>query len=329
MRALVTGGTGCVGANLVAALTARGITARVLRRESASLAALAGLTYETVVGDLFAGQEALAAAMAGCDWVFHVAAATQYWRLKRTDWLYRVNVAGTRNMLAAALRAGIKRFIFTSSVGALGLSEPGKLLDETSQFNLKARQFPYGHSKHLAEIEVRRAIDAGLAAVIVNPTIIIGPRDVNKLGGSLIFEALKGRLRFSPPGGANFVAVEDVVAGHLAAAERGEVGERYILAGQNLYYHAAASIVCTVVGRPPPSIVIPERMLPFIAAGTTAARAILGNRVPVNATQVRLSTETIFVDGRKAIQQLSLPQTPFKTAIEQAYHWYKQNSYLL
>jgi dihydroflavonol-4-reductase len=171
-------------------------------------------------------------------------------------------------------------------------------------------------------------VDAGLAAVIVNPAVIIGPRDVNQLGGSLILEAAKGHLRFSPPGGVNFVAVDDVVAGHLAAAERGQTGERYILAGQNLYFQAAATIVCRVVGRPPPSIVVPEWILPFIAAGVTAARPILGNRLPVDATQLQLSTETIFVDSSRTVDALGLTQTPFKTAVEQAYQWYKQNGYL-
>ena len=327
MRALVTGGTGFVGANLVAALKARGITVRVLRRESASQAALTGLEYETAIGDVLADPEALVQAMADCDWVFHVAAVTDYWR-KKPDWIYRVNVEGTKNVLAAAQSAGVRRFVFTSSVAALGVPAPGKLLDESSRFNLTARQFPYGHSKHLAETEVRRAVEAGLAAVIVNPTGIIGPRDVNQISGSIILEAAKGHVWLTLPGGVNMVAVEDVVAGHIAAAERGRVGERYVLAGENLSYQTIAATVCQVVGRPPPAIVLPRWALPAAALAITAARFILGNRVPLDATQVRLSGASVYADGHKAIRELGVPQTPVKSAVQRAYAWYQENGYL-
>lgn len=327
MRALVTGGTGFVGANLVAALKARGIIARVLRRESASLAALTGLEYETAIGDVLAGPEALVQAMADCDWVFHLAAVTDYWR-KKPDWIYRVNVEGTKNVLAAAQSAGIRRFVFTSSVAALGVPANGKLLDESSSFNLTARQFPYGHSKHLAETEVRRAVEAGLAAVIVNPTGIIGPRDVNQISGSIILEATKGHVWLTLPGGLNMVAVEDVVAGHIAAAERGRVGERYLLAGENLSYQTIAATVCKVVGRPPPAIILPRRALPAATLAVKIARVILGNRVPLDANQVRMSGASVYADGHKAIRELGMPQTPFKSAVQRAYEWYQENGIL-
>ena len=158
-RALVTGGTGFVGANIVAALGERGIVARILRRESSPLNALDGLTYEDVLGDILDPQETLAAAMEGCDWVFHVAAVSDYWR-KRTEQLYKVNVEGTANILAAARLAGVRRFVFTSSLAALGLPFDGRMLTESSQFNLRPKRLPYAYSK----LDVHNRISAVIKA---------------------------------------------------------------------------------------------------------------------------------------------------------------------
>jgi dihydroflavonol-4-reductase len=326
MRALVTGGTGFVGANLVAGLTKQGITARILRRPSSSSLALAGLEYETAVGDILGNQAALVTAMRGCDWVFHVAGGVEYWR-QSADWVYRLNVQGTGNILCAARTVGLRRLVFTSSYAALGIPSRGGRLDESSQFNLSPRAFPYGHSKHLAELQVRRSIAVGLPAVIVNPTTIIGPRDLNQISGSIILELAKGRLFCIPPGGLNYVAVQDVVAGHIAAAMQGRIGERYILAGENLSYSQAFSTICDVIGRPPPRFKIPGWLLPVASLGVSVARSVLGNRVPLDSTQVRLSGLDLYADGRKAVQELGLPHTPFRLAVQQAFEWYQENGF--
>jgi dihydroflavonol-4-reductase len=327
MRALVIGGSGFVGASLVAGLTERGIKVRVFRRRSSSLEALAGLEYEPVVGDILDGPDALVEAMADCEWVFHTAAVTQYWR-RSQEGLYRVNVEGTRNVLTAALGAGVKRLVFTSSLGAMGLPANGNTLDESCHFNLKPEEFPYGHSKYLAEKEVYRATAQGLQAVIVNPSVIIGPRDVNRLGGSIILAAAKGRMLVTLPGGTNFVAIEDVVAGHIAAAERGRVAERYILAGENLSYRLVAVVVCETVGRRAPFVVLPSWSLPAAAAVVAVARAVLGDRVPIAPSQIRMSGAAIYANGEKALRELGLPQTPFRSAVEHAYDWYREHGYI-
>ncbi|MFW6062626.1 MAG: NAD-dependent epimerase/dehydratase family protein [Chloroflexota bacterium] len=327
MRALVTGGTGFVGANLVAALNERGIVARVLHRTTSSMTALEGLQYEAVVGDVLDEPQDLAAAVEGCDWVFHTAAVADYWR-QGADWLYRVNVEGTRHMLTAARLGGARRFVFTSSLAAMGLPQSGELLDESDEFNLRPEQFPYGHSKHLAEQEVRRAVEDGLEAVIVNPSVVLGPRDVNQISGSIILEAARGLIRFAPPGGVNFVAVQDVAAGHIAAAEKGQVGERYILAGENLLHTEALAVICRVVGREPPRLQIPRWLLPPAAAGVRVMRFFLGNRVPVDANQVRMMGARLFADNSKAVSELDLPQTPFETTVQCTFRWYNEHGYL-
>ena len=327
LRAFVTGGTGFLGANLVAALNELGLTARVLRRESSSLLALEGLTYETAVGDVLDPAEQLAEAMAEPDWVFHVAAVSDYWRQGK-ERIYRVNVDGTRNVLAAAKMAGVKRLVFTSSGTALGLPAGGEMLNEESQFNLKPDAWPYAHSKHLAEVEVRRACDDGLNCVIVLPTITIGPRDLNLGGGSIITEAARGLARVYPPGGSNFAAAVDVVGGHIAAAELGRSGERYILGGENLAYKQAVQVICEIVGRPPPKIGLPAWSLPPIALVAGGARAVFGNRIPFEPGQVRLSGHAVFFDSSKAVAELGLTTTPFRVAVKSAYDWYNSHGFL-
>ncbi len=328
MRAFVTGGTGFVGSNLVAALLDRGIEVRVLRRSTSPMAALDGLDCQTRVGDVLDGVDALAEAMADCDWVFHTAAVSDYWRHRTQTRLYRTNVEGTRDMAAAALRAGVKRFVYTSSIAALGVPERGHQLVETDEFNIRPRRFPYGHSKHLAEAELRDAVAAGLPAVIVNPSVVIGPRDVNRIASAMIVEAQQGRLRIAAPGGTNFVSVDDVVAGHLAAAERGRIGERYILGGENLPFREVFTIACELVGRRGPSIVLPRWTIPVAAAGVSVARAVVGPRLPIDARQMRLSSAEIYADATKSREELGVPFTAFRAALRAGYEWYRDNGYL-
>ncbi|MCO5205758.1 MAG: NAD-dependent epimerase/dehydratase family protein [Anaerolineae bacterium] len=327
MNVFVTGGTGFVGANLVAGLNERGIVPRVLHRETSSLRALGGLQFASAIGDVLDPVARLAAVMADCEWVFHVAAVADYWR-QGEAWLYKVNVDGTKRMLAAAQQAGVKRFVFTSSLAAMGVPERDDLLTESHGFNLPPHRFPYGHSKYLAELEVRSAVRQGLEAVIVNPAIVLGPRDVNEISGSIITEAARGNVNFILPGGSNFVAVADVVAGQLAAAERGRPGERYILGGENVPYDVVIPTICAIVGRKPPKLKLPGALMPFAAVGVDVARLVLGNRVPIDANQVRIARKFIYADTSKARQELDLPQTPFATMVEQAYAWYRENGFV-
>lgn len=327
MEILVTGGTGFLGANLTAALNARGLVPRLLHRATSSLKALEGLRYHSVLGDILDEPAALQAAMAGCTWVFHAAAVADYWR-QGAERVYHVNVEGTRRVLAAARQAGVARLVFTSSLAAMGTPAPGAWLTEASRFNLPPAAFPYGHSKHLAEQDVLAANQAGLETVIVNPSVILGPRDVNQISGAMITEAARGQLRFLLPGGVNFVAVEDVAAGHLAAAERGQPAQRYILGGENLAYQEAIPIICRVVGRPAPRWMIPAWAIPPAAYAVAGLRHLLGQRVPLDANQVRLAREFIYADSAKAREQLGLPRTPFETMVQRTYRWYQEHGYV-
>ena len=329
MKALVTGSTGFVGANLCRALVERGWSVRALHRASSRLEALAGVEVEHVIGDVVE-PETLPAALRGCDVVFHVAAVADYWR-QNTDKIYRVNVEGTRAVCQAALEAKVKRLVFTSSVASLGISRPGELVDESHEFNLPPQRFPYGHSKLLAEDVVRDAkrVVHGLEAVIVNPSVILGPGDLNLISGSIVVEYARRRVPpVYPPGGVNYIDVADVCAGHIAAAERGKTGERYILAAHNLTHKKAAQIVCQVVGAPMPRLPLPRALIGPLAATVDLAAKIARRPLPLNGDQLRLSAEFIYFDSSKAVRELGLPQTPFRETVERTYQWYQAHSYL-
>jgi len=326
MRVLITGATGFVGANLVEAVIQRGWQARALRRATSSLKALEGLEYESAIGDVV-DPESLVPAMRGVDVVFHVAAVADYWRAGK-DLMYRANVDGTRNVLEAARHGGVRRVVATSSVAALGLPPFGKTLDETARFNLKAEQFPYGHTKALAEDVVREFVACGLDAVIVNPAVIIGPRDVNLISGSLIVEAQRIGVPFYPPGGVCVVDVADVCAGLIAAAERGRTGERYILGGENLWHRDMLNVICDVVGRPRPKVALARGFTLALAGLVDVSRNGLRLKLPMNGGQVRFSAETLWFDSAKARHELGLVTRPFVESVRRTHEWYKANGYV-
>jgi dihydroflavonol-4-reductase len=328
MKAIVTGSTGFVGANLCAALVAHGWSVRALHRASSRLIALESIPVEHATGDVNEPRS-LAAAIRGCDVVFHVAAVADYWR-QSAEKLYCVNVEGTRAVCQAALDAKVSRLVFTSSVASLGIPKPGQLADESHEFNLPPERFRYGHSKLLAEGVVREFESRGLDAVIVNPSIILGPGDLNEISGSIVTEVARRRSTslVYPPGGINYIDVRDVCAGHIAAAERGRTGERYILAAHNLAHYEAMKIVAKVLGTPAPRIGIPRALVSPLAALLDLAGKLSPRPLPMNGDQMRLSAEFIYFDASKAIRELGLPQTPFRQTVEQTYQWYKTHGHL-
>jgi dihydroflavonol-4-reductase len=325
-RALVTGATGCVGANVVAALLARGYDVRAMRRSTSSLDALDDLNPELVIGDIL-DSPSLVAACQSCTLVFHVAAVSDYWRTSAQR-IYRVNVEGTRNVLAAALEAGVERLVYTSSIGALGVPPQGHLLDESAAFNLPPHRFSYGHSKYLAEQAVREAIAHGLDAVIVNPTGVIGARDINFIGGSMLREVRRGLSWFAPPGGLNWVDAETVGLGHVLAAERGRTGERYILGGDNVSHRTAIATVAEVVDGRRPLITLPRPVMGIVAVLTDGFNALWPGTPLFSGEQARLSGAEIYCDCSKAQQELGLPHIPFRVAVERAYAWYREQGTL-
>jgi dihydroflavonol-4-reductase len=323
LKALVTGGTGFVGSHVVRALHEAGHAARVLHRPTSRLDALAGLPYESAIGDILHG-DALAAACQGCDWVFHVAAVADYWRAD-TKQLFAANVEGTRRVMEAARAAGVRRVVFTSSAAAVGLREDGQPADESVPFNLPPERFPYGYSKWQAEAIVRQA---GLDSVIVNPVIVMGPGDLNMISGSFIKEVKRfGWLTTVTPGGVSVTDVRDVARWHLAAAERGRTGERYLLGTANYSIRAWLDMVAEVVGAPRPRVHIPGAVLPALAALIDAARSI-GISTPVDSNQARLGARNVHFDFTKAWTELGRPQVDMRQSLRDTVAWYVAHGYI-
>lgn len=327
VRALVTGATGCVGANIVEALLARGYEVRALRRESSALDALTGLTPEMVMGDVL-DSDSLRAAMTGCQLVFHAAAISQYWRNK-PDLIYTVNVIGTRNVLEAARSRGVDRVVFTSSVAALGVpTRSNQLITEEAWYNWPPGRFHYGHSKLLAEGEVGRAVARGLDVVSVNPTTVIGRRDVNHVGGEILRVVKKGWFLLAPPGGMGVVSAQATGIGHVLAAERGRTGERYILSGENISHRRMMEIVASVVGGTPPLATIPRTLMRGAVALAWQGLKFAGVDAPSFLAQMDLSTRDMYFDGSKATRELGMPYVDAATAIREAWSWYRQQGEL-
>ncbi len=322
VKALVTGGTGFLGAHIARQLVAAGHQVRILRRATSRTDLIADLPLEHAFGDVTDADSVRAAAQ-GCAWLFHTAAVADYWRAARAK-LYQVNVEGTRNALEAARAAGVERVIFTSSAAAVGRRADGSPSDESALFNLPPERFPYGHSKFLAEQAVAQAVAAGLPVVTLNPSVIFGPGDLNLISGSLIVEAARGLVPpFYPVGAVTAIDVRDVAAAHLAAAERGGVGERYILGAFDVTYRELFKLICQIVGARPPKLPLPRALATPLSALVKALRR-LGLKLPVDGDQIWLSAQPILFDCRKARAALGAPQIGLRQSLEETYQWYVQ-----
>ena len=298
MRALVTGATGFVGSHLTRLLCERGDSVRALYRSEKKLGVLAGLDVEAFRGDL-SDVALLEAACADCEVVFHVAAKADYWKDDDREALWRVNVEGTRNLLTAAKAAGVGRFIFTSSASTIGIRPGAEPADESDAFNLPPERFFYAWSKVKAEDAVAEFAAGGLDAVTLNPTVIIGPGDLNAISGSFIIES--ARWQWLVPissGGLAVIDARDVARAHLAAVERGRSGERYILNGANLSYRQWFGLIAAACGLRPPLFATPDWLLEPTARFIELLRA-LGVQTPMDANQTRLGSAHVYFDGAR------------------------------
>ncbi len=326
MKVLVTGATGFIGAQLAQELVRQGHQVRVLRRTSSKTLMLDGLAVEHAFGDILE-PEAVAQAVADCEFVFHVAALASYWRAQRKQ-VYDVNVRGTQIVLDACLRAGVRRIVFTSSVAAIGVPRDGQTAHEDTPFDPLSATFAYADSKRRAEEVVRAMVARGLDVVIVNPAAVIGPGDHNLITGSMIVEYARRPVPFVTPGGLCLADVAAVVQGHILAAQHGQTGQRYILGGENLPYREIARIITDVAGRAAPRWTIPGWALGPAATVVDAFNRIAPVSPIVSGKQIRLSAFNAFYDSSKAVRELGYPLLPLRPAVEQAYAWYKEHGYL-
>src|SRR5512143_649335 len=320
-RALVTGGTGFIGSNIALRLAERHWDVRILERPGATRELLEGGPFEFIPGDVLQ-PETLPPAMRGIDVVFHAAGVVDYWK-QGVDCMYQVNVEGTRNVMAAALAAGIERVVHTSSTAAMGI-HPNVLVDETFGFNVKPERFVYGHSKYLAEEIVFEYVKKGLPVVIVNPTTVIGPRDVRKVSCGMVVEVIKHCAPpLIPPGGLNVVPICDAAQGHIEAAIKGRVGERYILGGENMSHVQLYQTIADVVNCGMKLKVMPRWQVSLIAGLTDMLRPQTSGPVPLTGDRLRLESQFFYYDATKARAAFDMPKTPLRTTIGRTYEWYE------
>lgn len=320
-RALITGGTGFIGSNIALRLIERHWEVRILERPGASRELLEGGPFEFFKGDVL-DPESLLPALHGMDVVFHAAGVVDYWK-QGVDRMYQVNVQGTRNLMEAALQSRIDRIVHTSSSAAMGI-HPDSLVDETYTFNVKPEQFVYGHSKFLAEKIVFEYIRKGLPVLIVNPTTVIGPRDVRKVSSGMVVEVVKHCVPpLIPPGGINIVPICDAAQGHIEAAEKGRVGERYILGGENMTHVQLYQTIANVVGCGMKIKAMPRWQVGLLAGLTDMLQPQSAGPVPLTGTRLRLEAQFFYYDTTKARSSFSLPKTPLKTTIGRTFEWYE------
>jgi len=314
-KTFVTGGTGHVGANLVRALIERGEDVRVLVRKTGD-PALAGLELEQVEGEL-RDPQALVRALTGCDRVYHLAAYVSL-RPGNRQQMFDVNVLGTKHVLDAAEQAGVTRVVVCSSFGAIGRNPSGGLSDETFTLNPFDTDLDYDLSKAVAELEVHRAVARGLDAVLVNPSGVVGSHDYKPSSmGKTIIDFARRAMRGYVPGAFEFVAVRDVVAGHLLAMEKGRTGHRYILTGEHHTLDEILDELARITGVKKPRLRIPPNvMLPIAHASSAFMRAFYPASVPrFTPGTIRLLQSGKRADVTKARRELGYEPTPVFDAL--------------
>jgi dihydroflavonol-4-reductase len=320
--ALVTGANGFLGAHVVRALVARGVRVRALIRVGSDRRALAEVDCEFVIGDL-RNLEAVERAVHGCDEVYHVAADYRLWVTDEAS-MYAANVDGTRNLLEASRRADVAKIVHTSTVGTLGIGPDGIGCEDTP-VTLGEMIGPYKRSKFLAEQIARAAARDGLPVVIVNPSTPIGALDYKPTPtGRIIVEFLNGRMPAYVETGLNLACVEDVAQGHLLAADRGRIGEKYILGGENLTLEGMLQRLAALSGLAAPRVRIPYAVAFGFALGAEALARTITHRAPrASLTEVRMARKKMFFDCSKARNELGYAPQPIDGGLARAIEFFR------
>jgi dihydroflavonol-4-reductase len=326
-KALVTGASGFVGSAVARLLVERGFSVRALVRSSSPQHHLADVDIEFVQGDL-RDAEAVRRAMAGVRWVFHVAADYRLWARNPAE-IVDNNVLSTRIVMEEALRAGVERIVYTSSVATLKTGPAGDPSDETISLEQDQAIGSYKLSKLLAEQLVQTMVARGLPVTIVNPSTPIGPRDVKPTPtGRFIVEAAAGRVPAFVETGLNMVHVDDVAAGHLAALERGRVGERYILGGQNASLSEILMTIAQQAGGRSPRLRIPRAVVFPVAVMAEAMARGTGREPFVTIDGLRMSKNRMYFTAAKAERELGYRARPYAEGIRDAIEWFRETGHL-
>ncbi len=326
MKAFVTGATGFIGGQLTRELLADGFRVRVLARAGSDRRNLSGLDVEVWEGDL-RDSERLIEGLAGCDILFHAAADYRLWTRNPAE-MYDINVAGTRNILEAALKLGLRKVVYTSSVGTLGNPGNGRPGCETSQVTFADMVGHYKKSKFLAERQAESFIPRGLPLVIVNPSTPVGQGDVKPTPtGKIIVDFLNRKMPAYLDTGLNIIDVADCARGHILAAEKGEVGGKYILGNENLTLCRIFEILEEITGLSAPKVRLPYTPILAAAYLNEALSSLTGRPPLIPLAGVLMAKKIMFFDSTKAVRELGLPQRPAREALAKSVEWFRANGY--
>jgi len=323
LRIFLTGATGFLGSHVARALVAAGADLRLLTRKTSPTANLEGVPGDRVVGDL-REPSSYRIALDGCDAVVHVAADYRLWARDSQE-MYRCNVEGTRAMLEAAQAAGVKRVVYTSSVATMGFIGDGTEATEDSPVSLHDMIGHYKRSKFMAEeIALKSPI-----TVVVNPTTPIGEYDIKPTPtGRIVVDFLKRKFPAYVDTGLNLVDATECARGHLLALEKGRVGERYILGGENLTLKQILDTLAAIAGIPAPSVRVPHAVAMMAAVGDTVVTGYIRGREPrATIDAVRMGRKKMFVTSAKAERELGFHIVPVEGALRRAVGWFRSNGY--
>jgi len=327
LKAFVTGATGFLGSHVARVLADQGADLRLLVRSTSNLKNLTGLKADTATGDL-RDAASLEKAISGCDTVFHVAADYRLW-VRDPNEMYRSNVGGTRSLLEAARKNGVRRVVYTSSVATIGFKSDGQPADEDSPVSLSDMIGHYKRSKFMAEQLAMEAGRSGIQVVTVNPTTPVGEQDVKPTPtGRIVVDFLKRKFPAYVETGLNLVDVRECAQGHVAALEKGRTGERYILGGEDLTLKQILDKLGQITGLPSPKIKLPY--LFAFAAGVVdeAVTGILLRREPrATVDTVRMGKKKMFASSAKAERELGWKIVPVDGALRHAADWFRANGY--
>jgi len=327
MKAFVTGATGFVGSHVARALVEQGADLRLLVRANSDLRNIEGLKAERVIGDL-RQPASLEKAISGCDVVLHVAADYRLW-VRDPEQMYKANVEGTRAILNAARKNGVRRVVYTSSVATMGFTSNGHPVDENSPVSLENMIGPYKRSKFMAEQAALQAGRCGMDVVVVNPTTPIGERDIKPTPtGRIVVDFLKKKFPAYVDTGLNLVDVRECARGHVAALEKGRSGERYILGGENLTLKQILDKLSEITGLPSPKIKVPYAMA--LATGVVdevVTGRVLRREPRVTIDAVRMGRKKMFVTSAKAERELGWKAVPVDDALRRAVEWFRSKGY--
>ncbi|HTX50124.1 MAG TPA: hopanoid-associated sugar epimerase [Caulobacteraceae bacterium] len=325
---LVTGATGFVGSAVLRALTARGERVRVLVRSSSPRRNLDGIDCEIVEGDM-TDPPGMNRALGGVRHLYHVAADYRLWA-RDPDELRRANLEGAKAVMEAALAAGVERIVYTSSVATLRAADAATVVDESSPLGESEAIGAYKQSKVAAERLVEQLVaERGLPAVIVSPSTPIGPRDIKPTPtGRMVLEAAQGKIPAFVDTGLNLVHVDDVADGHLAAMEKGRIGERYILGGQDATLRQMLTTIAGMTGRKPPTVALPRAPLYPLAFVAEAIAGVTGKEPMLTRDALKMASHHMFFSSARAEAELGYRARPYTEALSDALTWFREAGYL-